>query len=134
MPSSKDHAKQCKAMSKQTGERCEHFESTKSPGSGLCHWHGGDTPSVIAAAQRRFLDAMDALTDGMISIALSAKRPSDRIAAFNSIADRSGLPKTTITELDVGSLTVDQVRELLLSNPDLVGEALEGIDGESEFS
>lgn len=47
-------APRCSAMSKQTGEQCK---QRPIPGGTVCRFHGGGSPAVRAAAERRQLEA-----------------------------------------------------------------------------
>lgn len=45
-----DDNRRCTAKSKQSGERCKR---AATPGANVCAIHGGKTPAVVAAAERR---------------------------------------------------------------------------------
>jgi hypothetical protein len=49
-----DPTKQCVAMAKRTGRRCER---PRVPGTTVCRLHGGAAPRVRAAGQRRVQEA-----------------------------------------------------------------------------
>lgn len=61
-------------------------------GGSVCNKHGGGTPAIIAAAKLRLLNAADAITGALVSVALDKNVPhKDRIAAMNSVLDRIGV-------------------------------------------
>jgi len=137
MPNANGAKNQCTATSKQTGERCAHYESRESPGSGLCKWHGGKSPQVIAAARERLIDHLEEVTGVHLRIALGKHadaKASDMVAAINSLYDRVGLPKQSEQRIDLGSAIqdVDGLVEAFRSAPEVLVEAMERLAAEGD--
>ena len=122
-----DNCKQrCTAKAKWRGERCAEHENPEAAGSGVCRFHGGKAPQVIAAAKNRWLEYMEDITHVQLSIIRDAgAKDADRLAAINSVLDRAGLPKTTVTEVDVGVLADDpeKLAELWVKYPEAMAAA-----------
>lgn len=128
-----DTSRQCKAKSKQSGQRCKR---RPIPGGFVCVMHGGKVPQVKAAAEKRQRD--------MLAEALDPNRALEEMAclAFSDIreaydADGRLLPtnkwpdslaravaatKTKTGNIDKGDGKMDEVVELKLWDK---GRALE---------
>lgn len=98
-------APRCTAKAKQTGERCKR---RPIPGGRVCFVHGGGSPAVKAAAQRRLLEAVDPLITELLKLALDDDtEPRVRLAAIRDALDRAGLGPTR--QLEVVTLeAIDQ--------------------------
>jgi hypothetical protein len=113
---------QCSATSKQTGNRCRRF--TGHPGLSVCRFHGGASPVVRAAADRR-VAALVPLAIQAIKEILEDPNSSKRLAAARSIVRLAGIDARTVWEdSDVklaieaggsGKSADEQIEELLAS-------------------
>ena len=71
-------------------------------GHRVCNRHGGQLPSVKAAAQRRLLEAADPAAASLVRIALDKGLDSRvRLAAINSVLDRAGVTPPKQFEISV---------------------------------
>ena len=129
--------KRCTKKSKGTGVQCVEHEWPEAPGSGQCRWHGGKSPQVIAAARERLIDHLEEVTGVHLRIALGlveGAKPSDMVAAINSLYDRVGLPKQSEQRIDLGSAIqdVDGLVEAFRSAPEVLVEAMERLAAEGD--
>lgn len=60
---------QCEAMSKQSGQRCKR---PAKAGTNVCHMHGGSSPQVLRAAERRIQQARAGEAAGELAQLLEA--------------------------------------------------------------
>lgn len=60
---------QCEATSKQSGQRCKR---PAKPGANVCHMHGGASPQVLRAAERRIQQAKAGTAAGELAELLEA--------------------------------------------------------------
>lgn len=88
--------RQCTGTAKHTGERCKR---APIPGGSVCAMHGGNTPMVRQAAQRRLIGMVEPALDGL-EMAMrqdpcdKCGRPADMslvVRAAQIVLDRSGL-------------------------------------------
>lgn len=83
-----DGQRRCKAVSKQSRERCKR---AVSPGALVCATHGGKAPQVKAAARLRLAELVDpAVATLAREMTSQTNKPGDRIRAAENILDRAG--------------------------------------------
>lgn len=82
-------AGKCHARSKRSGKQCGR---DCTPGTTVCHYHGGAAPQVIAAARLRLLLAADPAAALIVSQMKNSKLDArERRAAAIEILNRAGL-------------------------------------------
>lgn len=107
----------CTATAKQTGKRCTQIPP---PGMTVCRFHGGAAPQVVAAAQRRLMEASLPAASVLIREAATADKSSDRIRASSEILDRAGIGRQpsgagglapTLDQVQTAQRSLDQERQ-----------------------
>jgi hypothetical protein len=93
--------RQCKATSKQSGERCKR---RVSPGATVCAIHGGKAPQVIAKAQERLVEAESRVLLERLGAPDSLGNPVDELLAIGAEA-RSWLTVLRERVSELNSLT-----------------------------
>jgi len=89
----------CKAHSSQTGLPCN---NPPIRGGTVCRMHGGSTPAVRAAAQRRLANSADRMAALLLKIAEDKAVPhAVRLAAVKDALDRAGLTAKTAIEVEL---------------------------------
>lgn len=106
----------CSARKTDGSRRCRRFAIK---GGAVCASHGGRTPAIKAAAQRRLLASVDRLMGHLLRIADDeAMPPAVRLAAIRDGLDRAGLAAKTGIEIDVGPTWQELVGGVVAEVPD----------------
>lgn len=99
--------RQCKANSKQTGERCKRIVR---PGFTVCYFHGGAAPGAQAKAKLRLLSLVDPAIATMAQVMANSDSEALRLRAAENVLDRGGFPRgVTISGDDAKALLAERL-------------------------
>lgn len=85
-----DLDRQCRANSKQTGERCKR---TVPLGHVVCHYHGGATKQAKDRAKLRLIELLEPAVAGLARLMVSSADEKVRLRAIENVLDRAGMPR-----------------------------------------
>jgi hypothetical protein len=92
-----DEGVRCKAMSKQTGERCKKLAI---PGGTVCVVHGGSAPAAKMAAQRRLIAMIDPAMTALLRAIRECDEWPTKVRAAIAVLDRAGFGPTQSLRVD----------------------------------
>lgn len=100
----------CHAKSKQTGMQCQR---PAIPGGTVCRHHGGAAKAAQRKARMRLAELVDPAIATLAREMATASTPKDRLAAANSILDRTGYGRSQKVEgVDARTLLLERLLEL----------------------
>lgn len=113
--------RRCSARSSRTGERCRR---PPIQGGTVCPSHGGSAPQVRAKAGERLFALAEPAVIELTRLLKRAQPDSTRLQAVTAILDRTGHPRQSAIQLDVGGL-VARISELTPEQAAELAQALE---------
>lgn len=85
-----DVDRQCRANSRQTGERCRR---TVPLGHVVCHYHGGASKQAKDKAKLRLLELLEPAVAGLARLMVNSADERVRLRAIENVLDRAGMPR-----------------------------------------